>query len=116
MEENLDQFFQNSVEVQREPIQEPSERPFLKTVFVAIGLVAMVLYGAVKDDEGVLRLFQEQDRLHELSASLESLRAENEVLRQDVRALREDGRSIETIAREDLGLSRPGEILFLLPK
>lgn len=94
---------------------EGGARAGAKTVIVAAVAVIIVLYGALKDDEGVLRLFQEQDRVNELRRTVEELRAENARLRARVQSLREDARSIEGLAREDLGLARPGETVFLLP-
>lgn len=45
------------------------------------------------------------------AGAMHRLKQENTRLREQVRALREDGRTIESVARRELGLIRPGEIL-----
>jgi cell division protein FtsB len=53
-------------------------------------------------------------KYQEVAASLDTLRQENAKLREDMRRLNEDPATIEGVAREELGLIRPGEIVFIL--
>ncbi|MGH9219038.1 MAG: FtsB family cell division protein, partial [Vicinamibacterales bacterium] len=46
--------------------------------------------------------------------SLERARAENAQLREAARRLREDPAAIEEAARRELGLIKPGEVLFIV--
>jgi cell division protein FtsB len=55
-----------------------------------------------------------QRQYRELGASLDSLRRENAKLRDEARRLKEDPATIESLARDQLGLIRPGEIVFIL--
>ncbi|MEZ4449322.1 MAG: septum formation initiator family protein [Nannocystaceae bacterium] len=48
----------------------------------------------------------------ELVRSNDRLKAEIEVLRSEVAALKRDPAEVARIAREDLGLIRPGEVVF----
>jgi cell division protein FtsB len=50
----------------------------------------------------------------ELVVSIERLRSENARLRDDARRLRSDPATIEALARQELGLIRPGEMLFII--
>ena len=50
-----------------------------------------------------------------LDQRIVTLRAENDALRNTVRRLQEDPRAIEDIARRELGLISPGEILVVIP-
>ena len=50
----------------------------------------------------------------ELTASIARQRAENARLLEEARRLREDPSMIEEIARRELGLIRPGELLFIV--
>jgi cell division protein FtsB len=50
----------------------------------------------------------------EQEAQVARLRQENAQLRDEARRLREDPKAIESVAREELGLIRPGELLFIL--
>ena len=50
----------------------------------------------------------------EAAASLEAVRRDNIRLREEARRLKEDPGAIEALAREQLGLIRPGEVLFII--
>ena len=79
------------------------------------GMASLVLtLGAVFGRHGLLELRQfrlERDRMAAENARLEK---ENAALAGDVEALRSDPLAIERVAREELGLVRPGEKLILL--
>ncbi len=92
----------------------PSQTRRLKALGVATLVVCGIVYGALRDEEGVMHVFRERSRLQELSQSVNALRAENDQLRAEIKALREDPRAVERLAREDLGFSRAGEIVFIL--
>jgi cell division protein FtsB len=96
------------------PVNDPSRTPRLKSLAIAAFIVCAIAYGALRDDEGVMHVFRERSRLQELNHSVEGLREENNRLRAEIKALREDPRAVEKLAREDLGLSRRGEIVFIL--
>ena len=49
-----------------------------------------------------------------LSEAVTQLRQENDALRERARRLREDAAAVEDLARQDLGLIRPGEKVFIL--
>jgi cell division protein FtsB len=55
------------------------------------------------------RLWQEKRRLEEKNFLLQK---ENETLRERIHRLRHDDRYLERIAREELNLVRPGEIIY----
>jgi len=86
----------------------------LKALALAGLVVCGIVYGALRDEEGVMHVFRERSRLQDLSHSVNGLRDENHRLRAEIKALREDPRAVERLAREDLGLSREGEIVFIL--
>ena len=96
------------------PVNPPSHVPRLKAMAVAALVVCGIVYGVLRDDEGVMHVFRERSRLQELSHSVNGLRDENNRLRAEIKALREDPRAVEKLAREDLGLSKEGEIVFIL--
>ena len=48
------------------------------------------------------------------SAKVERLKQENAALRDQARRLREDPATLEAVARRELGLIRPGEILVVV--
>ena len=77
-------------------------------IAVALFAVPAMVFG----DRGLPRLRTMQARLAELEEQNETLRRDNELLTRRVRALREDPRQIEWIARRELGLVRPEELVF----
>jgi cell division protein FtsB len=78
-----------------------------------IALIALVV-GSVFGDRGILHWMAEQERNAALAREVEELRAGNLRLSADIEALRRDPRAVERIAREELGLARPGEVMLLL--
>ncbi len=82
----------------------------LGTLIALIGLGV----GAVFGDRGLLNLVQKRPQIEELRQQIETLRGENARLAADVAALRTQPRAIERVAREQLGLARPDETVFLL--
>src|SRR5688500_5778892 len=85
----------------------------------AAGLAAAVALiapgdGALVGDRGVLHLMTQREREQTLAREIEALRDENARLSGDSAALRTDPAAIERIAREELGLARPGETVFLI--
>jgi cell division protein FtsL len=56
-----------------------------------------------------------QNEIKKVNAGLEKLNQENLQLQQEVRELKTDPRTIERIARDELGLARPGEIIIKIP-
>lgn len=82
----------------------------LASVIAIIALVVGSLFG----DRGILQVIAQRQRAQELAREIEEIRAENARLATEIHALRTDPRAIERIAREQLGLARPGETVFLL--
>jgi len=82
----------------------------LLLVFVTLVLVIDGLVG----EKGLLETVRARRHHRELTASIERLRAENAELREQARRLREDPSTIESLARKELGLIRPGELLFIV--
>jgi cell division protein FtsB len=65
---------------------------------------------------GFLAMRRTQSEIKKVKADLDQLNKENEALEQEVRDLKSDPRLIEKIARDDLGLARPGEIIIRIPQ
>jgi cell division protein FtsB len=79
-------------------------------MFVALVLVVDALVG----DKGLMESMRARAQYREVAASLEATRRENARMREQVRRLKEDPAAIESLAREELGLIRPGELLFII--
>lgn len=84
----------------------------MQVLFALITIVVVV--DALVGERGLVERMRARRQYRQAAASLETLRHENARLREDVRRLREDPSAIESLAREELGLIRPGEILFII--
>ena len=78
--------------------------------FVTIVLVVDALVG----DKGLLDIMRARRQHAALAAAIGKTRRENARLRDGIRRLKEDPGAIESLAREQLGLMREGEILFII--
>ena len=75
-------------------------------------LVAYVAFG-----NGLFyKVWQKEKTLTELEAQKKQLEAETDSLRQVLKLLESDIDFIERVAREDLGLVKPGEVVIPLPE
>jgi cell division protein FtsB len=82
----------------------------LLLAFVTLVLVIDALAG----EKGLLESMRARRQYEQLARSLDDLKRENARLRDEARRLREDPTAIESLAREELGLVRPGEVVFIL--
>ena len=73
-----------------------------------------VIVDAVVGDRGLLVMLRARDQYERAAALLSQQRAENDRLREQIRRLQDDPAAIEELAREELGLMRPGEKLFIV--
>jgi cell division protein FtsB len=92
---------------------ESAPRPFL--LFLALFGVAMVavsLFG----DQGLLAYRSLVSQARQLRLDVAELEGREEDLARQVRALRSDPAAIERLARQKLGLVKPGETVIQLPR
>ncbi len=80
-------------------------------------ILSLVLFGTmigigVFSDEGVMTVYQFREELDLLKGENEALVHENKDLVKEIEALKTDPLSIETIAREKLQLTKPGEVVY----
>jgi cell division protein FtsB len=81
-----------------------------------LGLALLLL--AIHDlfgGHGLLAMRRTQMQMQELRGQVDRLHQENNDLNRQVQALRTDPKAVERIAREEMGLARPGEMIIRLP-
>jgi cell division protein FtsB len=83
------------------------------TLASIIALVALIV-GALFGDRGLLHLLDQRRRAEILAGEVADLQAENARLATAIAALRSDPRAIERLAREELGMVRADETVFLV--
>ena len=73
-----------------------------------LGMMALAIHG----DKGFLAMWEKQYELAVLESDTGDVEAANAELRREIWRLLNDLEYIEKIAREELGLARPGEMVF----
>ena len=81
---------------------------------VLLFFTVVIVVDAIAGEKGLLALLEARREYAALERSLERARAENAELRETARRLREDPAAIEEAARRELGLIKPGEVLFIV--
>ena len=76
-----------------------------------VGVVSILaLAYAIIGNNGYLELRRREAKNRELRAKAEELRRENKEILSEIKALKSDPKAIEKIAREELGMVKPGEV------
>jgi cell division protein FtsB len=75
-------------------------------------LLAALFLFTTFGERGILHIQRLKEEKRELDEKNYLLQKENSVLRERIRRLRHDNLFLEKIAREELGLVRPGEIIY----
>jgi cell division protein FtsB len=91
--------------------------PFLRQHGRAL-LFLLVLVLVVHDifgTHGYLAMQRFQQEIKKVNAGLDQLDKENLQLELEVRELKTDPHKIEKIARDELGLAKPGEVIIKIP-
>jgi cell division protein FtsB len=89
-------------------------------VRIALGVfglltVAMLLL-AVFNEKGALEVHAQANKLNAIESQISKLDSDNKQLTADIQALRSDPNAIEKLAREELKLVKPGEIVLVTPE
>ena len=102
--------------LRRKPVIALPASPFRRRAFqyLLVFVTVVLVVDALVGDRGVLERMRARKQFEAVSQSIEALKQENTELRNDVRRLREDPSAIEFLAREELGLIKPGEVLFII--
>ena len=97
------------------PLAQPPTRGRRRLLNAALIFVAVVLTtDALVGDKGFLVTTRARQEAQLEAARLAALKEENARLREEKRRLNEDPATIEAEARRQLGLAKPGEVMFIL--
>jgi cell division protein FtsB len=83
------------------------------TLLLAAG-VALLLISDVFGTHGVLAMRRSEKQAADIQKQIDQLNTENQQLQDRVKSLKTDPAAVEHIAREEMGLARPGEYVFKL--
>jgi cell division protein FtsB len=82
-----------------------------------LGLALFVLLvHDVFGPHGFIAMRRTQKEIEQIREQIGKMNEENKSLTEQVNSLKTDPKSIERIAREEMGLARPGELIFKLPE
>jgi cell division protein FtsL len=83
-------------------------------------LLGLLLFALVVHDifgtHGYLAMRRTQQEIKKVNTDIHRLNKENVQLEEEVKELKSDPRKIEKIARDELGLARPGEVIIKIPQ
>lgn len=85
-------------------------------VLLASVLTVVFAISFVFSDRGLHELQHARTRVTKLRADIAKLEADNTRLRAEIDSVKRSSYAVERIAREDLGMSRKGEVVYMLPK
>lgn len=104
--------FKRAAKFQPKPARSGRWHKVVRWLFVLLGIAIVI--DALFGDRGLVDTVRARREYAALEAHVERTRAENARLRDQARRLREDPATIESLARQELGLIRPGEQLFII--
>lgn len=81
---------------------------------LGLALFALLVHD-VFGPHGFIAMRRTQKEIEQIREQIGKMNDENKSLAEQVNALKTDPKSIERIAREEMGLARPGEMIFKLP-
>lgn len=90
----------------------PGRPPLRRHLWLVVIFLVTLVAVSVMGNRSLLRLYQMHRDRAALEREIEQLASVNAKLTEEVRLLRADPARIEGIAREELGLVKPGEQVF----
>jgi cell division protein FtsB len=84
-------------------------------LILGLTLVTVVVHDAF-GEHGFFAMRRTKRQIEETRQKIDTLNRENGKLQGQIEELRSDPRAVERIAREEMGLARPGEFIFRLPE
>jgi cell division protein FtsB len=89
----------------------------LRAVVLLSGVLTVVFFiSFFFSDRGLPELQHARQRANEMRADIKHLESENARLKSEIESVKKSTYAVERIAREDLGMAKPGEVVYMLPK
>ncbi len=84
-------------------------------ICATVGVAALAFYHVVFGANGWVVYQQKKVHYRQLQDDIQNLQTQNDELQKEIKALKTDPKAIEREAREQLHLTRPGEVVYVLP-
>ena len=99
------------------PAARPEGHHVRPASYVLVSLLLSALFFGIflVSDRGLLKLRKQRLQIAKAREEVAQLEEDNKRLEAEVAALRTDPRALEKVAREQLNLVRPGEVVLVLP-
>jgi cell division protein FtsB len=81
---------------------------------LCLALFALLVHD-IFGPHGFIAMRRTQKEIEQIRDQIGKINDENKSLSEQVNSLKTDPKSIERIAREEMGLARPGELIFKIP-
>ena len=89
----------------------------VRIALVVFGILTVaMLVLAMFNDKGALQVHAQSKKLTQVQAGISRIERENQQLNEEIQALRTDPKAIEKLAREELKLVKPGEVVLVTPE
>jgi len=88
-----------------------------RAALLALALIVLTLIvHEVFGENGYLAMRHKREEFQTLQLEIEKLKQENQRLEQQIKGLKTDPKAIEKLAREQMKMARPGELIYVLPE
>ncbi len=98
---------------EKSPVRRREQVWLARSIVLTLCILAA---NALVGERGLSQTLRTRREFQRTVAELSRLQSENARLSQRIEQLRQDARTIESVAREELGLIKPGEILVVVPR
>jgi cell division protein FtsB len=89
----------------------------LRLVILLSGVLTIVFFiSFFFSDRGIAELQHARKRVAELRIDIAKLQSDSARLHAEIESVKKSTYAVERIAREDLGMSKKGEVVYMLPK
>ncbi|MGH9727643.1 MAG: FtsB family cell division protein [Candidatus Acidiferrales bacterium] len=109
IENNIDDPIDGQIDDQSQSFFRRNVRYFFALAFF------LLLLQDVFGTHGLVAMRRSKIQIQAVQAQIQQLDQENQELQQRIHGLKTDPAAIEKIARDRMGLARPGEMIFQLP-
>jgi cell division protein FtsB len=106
----------NHVIEEKKPLGEQFREFFVTNANLLLAAaIALLLLSDVFGTHGVLAMRRSQQQATDIQKQIDQLNQQNKQLEGRVKSLKTDPSAVENIARVEMGLAKPGEVIFKVP-
>ncbi len=84
-------------------------------IVATIAVASVTFYHVIFGANGWMVYQKKKTEYQRVQQEIQQLQSENDSLQRDIKALKTDSHAIEREAREQLHLTRPGEVVYVMP-